>query len=297
MIEPPIPHSTPTAAQTTTLNAPPNTLANTSAPSNVATKRGNKRALPVSTPSSSDPVELLAKAEASTLKALGTIGIDVSKELLAELCKLNPGEKKKRIQELSRISAYELEIENNKARNRALAQQLGIVDAAHLFAAAQVKEPERPAVPGDEDDYAPSKKYASTENDRDQARRSLRNKTPTSTAPPASTVLPTAVLPPANTSDVSCPNMNDGDAVLPDATTCLDMDDQQGEDGRVEGMNIPLSATAPKWFADGWKAFSTVVPETYGTAWFDAVKAWRTLEEATGFGPQVRTPIFDGRYI
>ncbi|KAG5219418.1 hypothetical protein IMY05_C4911000200 [Salix suchowensis] len=58
-------------------------------------------------------------------------------------------------------------------------------------------------------------------------------------------------------------------------------------------MDIPLSPTAPKWFADSWKTFPTVSLETYGTMWFDAVKAWHTLEEATGFEPQVHTSIFN----
>ncbi|KAG5219417.1 hypothetical protein IMY05_C4911000100 [Salix suchowensis] len=100
VMEPPIPHSTPTAAQTTTSNTPPNPLATMSATPTVITKQGSKCALPVPTPSSSsNSVKLLAKVEAFILKPLGKVGIGVSKELLTELSKLNPRKKKECIQD------------------------------------------------------------------------------------------------------------------------------------------------------------------------------------------------------
>lgn len=258
-------HDAPAVAQMTGLENPQNLPAAMSSMLKVTKKQTSSRAPPPSTPSPSDPLELLAKAKASTLKALGDIGTAVSEELLTELSKLNPGEKKKRVHELTRLSRYELEIENNKARNRALASQLGISDAAHLFAATQAKQPDQPTSPGDEDDYIPSRKSTDVEENT-QARRSLRNKAAILAEPRPSTTL---ITEPAGRSPTSSCS-NGSSTVLANTRP-----------------NDPPSTTSPKWFINGWKTFSTVSEETYGTVWLDAVKAWRTLEEATGFEPQV----------
>lgn len=258
-------HDAPAVAQKTGLENPQNLPAAMSSTPKVTNKQTSSRAPPPSTPSPSDPLELLAKAKASTLKALGDIGTAVSKELLTELSRLNPGEKKKRVHELTRLSRYELEIENNKARNRVLASQLGISDAAHLFAATQTKQLDQPTSPGDEDDYIPSRKGTGVEENT-QARRSLRNKAAIPAEPRPSTTL---ITEPAGGSPTSS-GSNGSSTVLADPRP-----------------NDPPSTTSPKWFINGWKTFSTVSEETYGTVWLDAVKAWRTLEEATGFEPQV----------
>lgn len=113
------------------------------------------------TASSASPEEKakaqLQRAIESTRAQVAAAGFEVGVELLTDIAKLPPSEKSKRISELSRLNAYELERENNIAKNNVLLRQLGLDHAA-----AQLVEQHRRtsngglAPAGDEDDYAPS---------------------------------------------------------------------------------------------------------------------------------------------
>ncbi|KDQ31341.1 hypothetical protein PLEOSDRAFT_1102316 [Pleurotus ostreatus PC15] len=263
--------------------------------------------------------ERLERAKEATRLLLLDAGLEVSPPLLLQIAQMTPSDKAARIASLRRMSSFEVEREENIARNAELLAALGVDSGA---VAALFADPKRGTLPtadeneGDNDDYRPEKGAGPSKpvSKQGEMRRSSRLLTQTNGSDGL------------QERDEGLPQGEEGmvgeEEATTDAGTQNPTSKQTGsvrrssrhstktntaEDPQV-GANIcerpPQSEVAvtrkkrtadsaveaPKWYTEGAAKFSEVDRSVYGDQWFVLVNLWKGQEERYGYlsnGPEM----------
>lgn len=263
--------------------------------------------------------ERLEKAKEATQLLLLNAGLEVSTPLLLQIAKMTPSDKAARIASLHRMSSFEVEREENIARNAELLAALGVDNAA---VAALFADPKRRTLPtadedhgeGDNDDYRPEKgagpsKPVSKQGEMRRSSRLLTQTNGSDGSQERDEGLPHGeegmVGEEEGTTDTSTQNPTSKQTGSVRRSSRHSTKTNTVEDPQV-GANVceqpPQSEVtvtrkrrtvdsavkAPKWYTEGAAKFSEVDRSVYGDQWFTLVNLWKGQEERYGYLSNVR---------